>query len=207
MKKLVVFAVALMVVAPAVLANDWLLVPELRAGDVSRGASEAELRKIFGTRNIQQDKIYLGEGDGENGLVVFSADPVRKLEILLTPGRMASSVRLRGRKSLWKFQNGITLGTTLKELENLNGKPFVMSGYGWDYSGAVIGWNGGRLVDSLPIGKSVWMRLNPPNSRWRVLTRAENEGLMGDKDHNSSEVALQKLNPALIFIEVQLAQR
>lgn len=192
------------------LANDWLLVPNLRAGDVRRGTSESELRKVFGTRNIQRGKIYLGEGENEDGLVIFSADPVRKLEIRLTPGRLVESVRIQGGRSAWRFENGITLGTTLKQLEVLNGGPFELSGWGWDYSGAVLGWKGGHLAKSLSWDENqqrVWMRLNPPDSRWKVLTATENETLVGDKNHESSEPALQKLNPALIFIEVQLAQR
>ena len=39
----------------------------------------------------------------------------------------------------------MTLGTRLGRLTQLNGRPFTLSGFGWDYAGTVISWNGGRL--------------------------------------------------------------
>lgn len=210
MKKFTVLAVMLMliVVASPSIANDWLLVPGIRVGDVRRDASESELRKLFGAENVQPSKIDIGEGEIEDGLVLFPMNQRRRLEILLTPNRLVEFVRVQGDRSSWKFRNGITIGTTLKELEVLNDGPFTLSGWGWDYSGAILGWKGGRLASSLPISETVWMRLSPsPNSRWQVLTKAEHESLVGDKDHDSSEPALQKLNPALTFIQVWLAQQ
>lgn len=37
-------------------------------------------------------------------------------------------------------------GTSLKELQRLNGKPFRLFGFSWDYGGLVESWQKGRLV-------------------------------------------------------------
>jgi hypothetical protein len=35
--------------------------------------------------------------------------------------------------------------SALRQLRKLNGKPFVLLGIGWDYSGTVVSWEGGKL--------------------------------------------------------------
>ena len=40
---------------------------------------------------------------------------------------------------------GVRMGTTLAELVARNGAPIDFSGFGWDYGGAVAGFNGGKL--------------------------------------------------------------
>jgi hypothetical protein len=38
----------------------------------------------------------------------------------------------------WKAAHGITLGTSLVQLERLNRHPFTLAGFGWDYGGRVL---------------------------------------------------------------------
>ena len=46
----------------------------------------------------------------------------------------------------WSSEQGIRIGTTYEELEDINGA-FKVYGFGWDYSGAVD-WDGGKMADS-----------------------------------------------------------
>lgn len=41
---------------------------------------------------------------------------------------------------------------TLTGFERLNGRPFRLSGFGWDLWGRVTDWNGGALPQPLPGG-------------------------------------------------------
>ena len=47
----------------------------------------------------------------------------------------------------WSSETGVKVGTTLEELNKMNGKPVSFYGFGWDYSGAVD-WNDGKLEKS-----------------------------------------------------------
>lgn len=47
----------------------------------------------------------------------------------------------------WKSETGIEIGSTLEELQRINGKEVKFYGFGWDYSGAVD-WNGGKLANT-----------------------------------------------------------
>lgn len=42
-------------------------------------------------------------------------------------------------------EHGIRIGTSLRDLNRLNGRPFDFSGFGWDYGGSPIDFRGGAL--------------------------------------------------------------
>ncbi len=47
--------------------------------------------------------------------------------------------------SQWRTTHGIRRGMTLAEIEALNGRPFKLYGFGFDYGGTTLDWNGGSL--------------------------------------------------------------
>lgn len=59
-------------------------------------------------------------------------------------------IRITGTSSSWHTAEGIRIGTTLDELVELNGKPIQFSGFGWDYGGAVLSFNQGKLEKLKP---------------------------------------------------------
>ena len=81
----------------------------------------------------------------------------------------------------WKFENGLKVGMTLEEVEKINGKPFKISGFAWDYGG-YANFEGGKLF-----GK-VSLRFNPS-------TEEIPEYLMGDKELSSTDKKLRAAKP------------
>jgi hypothetical protein len=55
-------------------------------------------------------------------------------------------------QSAWATANGIRIGTALAEIEQMNGKPFKLSGFDWDYGGRVTDWQDGKLSKPQPGG-------------------------------------------------------
>ncbi|MCC6726122.1 MAG: hypothetical protein IT258_16565, partial [Saprospiraceae bacterium] len=107
------------------------------------------------------DSLYIIDGMYGEGVVLFPDNQRRRVEIYwdetLDPKRPAY-MRIEGDStgvSDWKTSNGITVGTTLADLERLNGKPFDISGFGWDYGGFVTDWKGGSF------NASTMIRLEP----------------------------------------------
>jgi hypothetical protein len=95
-----------------------------------------------------------------------------------------SIIKINGELSDWKTKEGITIGTTLKELEKLNKKPFRFSGFGWDYGG-MVNWEGGYLDK-----RKVFVCLD-----YSTKSPESNE-LDGDKiDVSSDSDVAQKNNP------------
>lgn len=101
---------------------------------------------------------------------------------------------VRGRSSRWSLHPGISLGTTLERLEQLNGRPFTLAGFGWDYSGAVTDWRGGRLALS---GRHANVYLSPPPS---MFSSPAYSFVLGDKSYASDLPAMHELRPAVYQI-------
>ena len=72
---------------------------------------------------------------------------------------VVSMVRAREDGKAWTGPGGIHVGSTLAEVEAANGKPFSISGFGWDYGGYVTDLKGGALA-SLPGGCSLQLRFD-----------------------------------------------
>lgn len=150
---------------------DTLIVPGKQVGPVTSMASHESLAKRFGHEKVKKGTFYVGEGYCLAGTVLFPDEPEKRLEILWGDKihqAKPTNVQWFGEKSVWLTNQGVGLGTTVKELEALNGKPFKLSGLGWDYGGYISSWEAGKLNVNMPID-SVMIRLyeaeyvgNPP---------------------------------------------
>jgi hypothetical protein len=182
-------------------AEQWQITAG-RAGPFSAGSSEAELRRTYGSGQIDSVRIELGEGETAPGTVLFPADSARRIEILWrdTSARKAPArLILRGSRSEWRVGPGISLGTPLKDLERLNGRPFSLAGFGWDYAGVITDWKAGALDSSLT---SIKLYLDPGSDRYQSQVYSQ---VLGDRDYSSDLPAMQQLNPRVyqIFVDME----
>src|SRR6266550_1204397 len=115
-------------------SDPWIIPPRGEGGDIGKSTTREDLVRLFGTSNVIDRDVDLGEGETEPGTVVFSRDPKRSIEILWkdpATKRTPKQFQIQGQESLWKTAHGISLGTSLKELERLNGRPFLLTGFEW----------------------------------------------------------------------------
>jgi hypothetical protein len=182
-------------------SSEWEILPH-GSGPITPQTSEADLRKRYGSNAVTPSRIELGEGLTAAGTVLFPGDSLRRLEIIWqdsTHRRTPARVILRGTRSRWGVGQGISLGSSLQELERLNGRPFTLAGFGWDYAGVVVDWNGGAL-DSLLTGVKLY--LNPGPAQHESAPYSQ---VLGDRDYSSSLPAMQQLSPRVtqIFIDFE----
>jgi hypothetical protein len=182
--------------------GEWQIVPGDSVGLFGRGTSDKDLRGRFGADAVNNIRIELGEGETTPGTVIFSQDSARRAEIIwqdTVEHRRPNRLVLRGSKSQWQVGPGISLGTTLAELERLNGRPFTLAGFGWDYSGVVIDWAGGALDSSLT---GVKLYLDPGQSQYSSAAYMQ---VQGDRDYSSSAPPMRQLAPRVsqIFVDFQ----
>jgi hypothetical protein len=157
---------------------------------------------MFGDR-VADTMIHMGEAQFAPGTVVYPDDPVRRIELV-----WADSARLRpwriqiaGDSTLWSIDPGITLGTSLSELERLNERPLTLTGFGWDYGGTVMGWDQGALEQALLGGDGrVILRLAVDSAD--VGSDAA-RAASGDGVFSSSHTAMQRLDPYVRQIIVE----
>jgi hypothetical protein len=116
-------------------------------GPFGRNASHADLVKTFGSSNVVYRDVEGPEAQPVKASVVYPNDPKAKLEVIWSDekARRGPQVWVKD-QSTWATANGIRIGTPLAEVEKLNGKPFKLTGFDWDYGGHVIDWLGGTLA-------------------------------------------------------------
>ncbi len=187
-------------------STNWICIAGKQVGEITAQTTEKDLIRIYGKENVVKDSVYQGEGNYEKGTGLFKGT---KNEILITwkdidNCTQPSWIYIRQPNTNWKTNTNITIGTTLKELEIINGKAFSMLGFGWDYSGTVMGWNKGNLEDknSNPDEPNMFIRFDASGEV--DLPEAEYNKLLGDKEFLSSNKSLQKLNPKVREIIIVL---
>ncbi len=185
--------------AAAAPVTEWQVVPG-QAGPITRETSEAELRQHYGASAVESTRIEIGEGESAAGAVLFPADSLRRAEVVWQDSvnrRRPARLIIRGDRTQWQLPRGISLGTTLQELERLNGRPFLLAGFGWDYAGVITDWKGGAL-DSALAGMKLY--LDPGTAQYQSKAYSQ---VSGDQDFSSSLPPMQQLNPhlATIFVD------
>lgn len=175
--------------------TEFVIKPEVGFGPIGVTSTKESLAKEFGADNVRQETIYVGDGMEWPGLAVYPDDPEKRVEVFWweeDPTRV-QLVRIQGESSLWKTAEGVSLGTTLSELESLNGKPFELLGLAWDFGGGVTNWNGGKLE-----GLTLRLDASPEAS----YTDEEASQILGDQQVSSDNLVMRKVNPAVFQITV-----
>ena len=186
-------ACGIWLMASSAYSEDLIAEAGKRADKVTRDTSAADLRRIYG-----HDRLKLGSIVGEEG-----PEPVS--EIYDDSGSMIMSiiwanfekkekpttVRLYGDQ--WRTREGVRLGTSLKEIERINGGPVSITGWGWDYAGTIVNYKGGSLSH---YERALFLRLSGGNE----LSPTESQLLIGDANRTSSDNLIQKKNPTVYEI-------
>lgn len=180
----------------------WVILLPPQSGAITASTTRRDLVNRFGARNVSDGDVDVGEGETAPGTTVFPGSPIRSIDILWKDPKTKLSpdtLSIGGKASQWKTAHGISLGTSLKELEQINGRPFVLSGFGWDYSGTVYSWENGVLSKDFEGHGRVILRLDtdlvPPK-----LPQPDYDHVSGDGSFSSSNPAMQKINPRVYEI-------
>ncbi len=173
---------------PEKVEPSFLVVPNKSFGPITAEFTESDLKKAFGEANVRAEKMYVGDGMEWDGYAVYPDIPDQRLEVFWTqegPKRL-EYLQVQGDSSKWKTAEGVTLGTSLVELEKLNGAPFELTGLDWDFGGMVTDWGGGKL-DGLT--------LQLGSSEDDNLSQEDIDAIVGDRTVASDLPAMRRANP------------
>ena len=189
--------------------DPWLILANGEKGSINSCTTHEGLVRTFGATNVlDKDEMDEFSGDMEQLTIVYPDDERRSIKIRWRSGdreALPASLTISGRTSRWKVAHNISLGTSLKELEQINDRAFLLSDYNWDYPGrTVVSWENGTLEQDLDGGHGkIWLRLScpaPNASKARVEDR---------KDFSSHSPIFQKLNPSIheIVLEFTVSEQ
>ena len=209
---LVVLAAGFLVASRSV-AADWVIVPGERVGPIDAGASEAKLVELFGAANVTRMSFELEPGETVPATTLFANDSTRRAIVLWRdPETRASpeTVLIRGERTLWRTDKGITLGTPLATLRRLNGKPLTLTGFGPNRGGTVLDCNGGSLTEFGQdgprgiAGRTLVVRVEPDPA---LRDTAAYQQTIGESELSSESDAMRTLNPRAYDLMVEIRAR
>lgn len=127
-----------------------IIIPGVRVGPILAADAEQSVIDKLGAENVSRRTVHIGEGETIEATVVYPSSPE---ELLLLWEQQdythLAEIRLEHPRSPWKTSLGLAIGSTLKQIENLNGESFLISGFGWDYGGTSLDWRRGAISDNV----------------------------------------------------------
>ena len=213
MKRWLFVLVAGCLVAARSVAADWVIVPGERVGPIDAGTSEARLVELFGAANVTRMSFELEPGETVPATTLFANDSTRRAIVLWRdPETRASpeTVLIRGERTLWRTDKGITLGTPLATLRRLNGKPLTLTGFGPNLGGTVLDCNGGSLTEFGQdgprgiVGRMLVVRVEPDPA---LRDTAAYQQTIGESELSSESDAMRTLNPRAYDLMVEIRAR
>ncbi|MCB1277643.1 hypothetical protein [Prosthecobacter sp.] len=155
-----------------------------RVGLIKPNMTATDIERAYGKKNLKMEQLPGPEGETFAGAKLFEGTD-RELEIVWDPEnedkKIVFDVRIIG--TAWKFENGLKAGMTIEEVEKINGRPFKIAGFSWDYGG-YANFEGGKLEGKVSI------RFNPS-------TEEIPDYLQGDKQLSSTDKKLRAVKPTV----------
>ncbi|MBI5915789.1 MAG: hypothetical protein HY842_10455 [Bacteroidetes bacterium] len=182
---------------------DFTIVPGERVGLVTKNACTREAVLAAYGDSAVVDSVYLDEGMMDEGLVLFPNNPRRTAYLWwdkeFDPKHIGFiriiSTDLPTGGADWKTDSGLAIGSTIADVEKLNGKTFDIFGFGWDYGGRVTDWKGGKFD-----GTGFGMLFSPAGDE-------TDETLLGEKNIPSNDPILLKAEPRIVTFEIRFPVR
>ncbi|MEW6255434.1 MAG: hypothetical protein AB1592_05705 [Pseudomonadota bacterium] len=178
------------------------LPPLACSGPFAKDADAARLAAVFGAANVRHGDVTVAEGATEPGTILFPDDSARRLEILWhdAEARKRPSLVRAGEGSVWRApvpRGVLSIGLPIAEVEAINGRPFTLYGFEWDYGGYVSDWKGGALGMARE-GCVIGARFAPdPNAPDTALIK-----VAGDRQMSSALPAMRAVRPSVQQISI-----
>jgi hypothetical protein len=172
-------------------------------GAFARDGSHAKLVQAFGKGSVAFLDVEGAEGEKLKASVVYPDEPRRRVEVIWHDEKARSrpaTIRV-GFKSQWRTLRGLRIGSDLAEVEKINGKPFKLYGFDWDYGGNVSSWMGGTL-GTVAGGCDFRLAFNP----WADAPDEARDKVSGDKEFLSSDPNMRASKPTVSEIILSYPQ-
>jgi hypothetical protein len=163
-------------------------------GAFGKTATHDQLVKAFGAANVTFEDIDGAEGETLKATVLFKADPAKRVEIVWRDEAKRagpSNVAVKD-PSGWTGPLGVRNGMTIPDVAQLNGQPFTLNGFEWDYGGYVTDLKGRLAI--LPGGCALSLRFSPGIE---IPAGKKYQAITGEKKLKSDNALLLSVKPKL----------
>lgn len=172
-------------------------------GPIARDATRSSLAKQFGAKNVTEEDIDGVEGETIKATVINAKDVANRIEIYWhDEKKRARPATIKLNEDSTATIEGLKVMMGLKAVEEINGKPFSLNGFGWDMGGNAVDWKGGKLGKVVD-GCSVSVQFAPPGT---ASDKAIGK-VSGDKVFSSSDKAMIAVAPVVESLSYGWADR
>ena len=187
----------ILALVPLLLAAAPALADEIKCdGAFAADSSEARLVETYGKDNVVTGDVPGPEGSTVLATTVFPNDPAKSMEFGWWNEEKLEGTAYFTVPAADTAPGGLRVGMSVKDVEALNGGPFELYGFFWDYGGSA-GFDGGKLGD-LPGGCSVSVVFAPGDYPADLNVDA----ISGDQQISSSEPLLETVHATIKSISV-----
>ena len=165
-------------------------------GPFAIDSSEARLIETYGADNVVTGTVPGPEGTEMLATTVFPDNPRKTLQFVWWNEEALSDPSYIELPAKLAAPGGVHIGQSLAEVEALNGQPFTLLGFGWDYGGSA-GFETGALSD-LPGDCLLSVRFEYGESPEGLDTLPA----MGDKELSSDDPLLAQMQVRLYAVSI-----
>ena len=186
---------ALLLTATPALAEDLTC-----SGVLGPDSSEARLIETYGKENVVTGDVPGAEGETVLATTVFPNDPARKFQVGWWDEEKREQLAYFTVPANATAPGGVRIGQTVAEVQALNGEPFTLLGFYWDYGGSAS-FESGKLAN-LPGGCSLAVAFQPTKD---LPAGVDDSPVVGDKEVSSTEPLLEKLEARTVDVYLSYA--
>jgi hypothetical protein len=184
---------------PALLVASPALADQLTCdGPFAADSSEARLIETFGKENVVTGEVDGPEGSTILATTIFPNDEAKKIEVGWWDEENYTQLAYFTIPDADVSPQGVKAGMTVREVEALNGAPFEMQGFWWDYGG-YANFTGGAL-GAADEGCIVSVRFAPAGDEYSA--DLDVEAVSGEVLVPSDEPLLEKLDVRVQSVSV-----
>ncbi len=174
--------VAAVFFAAASQTSNFEIVVGERFGPIRETTSRAQLGGVFGSGQVIDQPVGIGEDLCTPGTIVF-ARTNDEIEIGWQDKARTRVAFVRAMKpgGAWHTRRGVHVGTSLRQLESIAGKVLTFLGFEWDYGGGMV-WT--------EDGKPLRLEINPDEATAPLIS----DDISGDREVRSDHPVIRKMN-------------
>ncbi len=146
-------------------------------GPFAASATLADIETAFGKDNVKTGEVDGPEGSTMIATTVFPNDPDKQFLVYWWDEEKVERLAGVELTAADTAPGGVKVGMSIDEVQKLNGEPFTLSGFYWDYGGSA-GFETGKL-SNLPGGCYLNVTFQPSVQE---LPEGVSEAISGDKE-------------------------
>lgn len=157
--------------------------------------SEARFIETFGKKNVVTGEVPGPEGTTMIATTVYPGDPEREFQAVWWNEAARTDLSFVSVPAGDTAPGGVELGMSLEEVKALNGGPFTVMGFWWDYGGSA-GFETGKLAE-LPNNCRLMITFEPTVE---LPAGVDSDPIAGDREVSSDLPLLRRVEPEVVEI-------